>query len=184
MARSTPGLRIDRFPQNKVKRRRRLRIEVEKGSPWTMSGISAGRSPLSRPRGARQQVRGPLRLSRRARDGSSPTSSCTWAGCTGLWHALSASGCNSRQGEVTGHGWDWRRSGGASFLPAARRSGPRCRPVCLAGSMPARRTWRSASGRPSQPSRCGPGPRTTVSASGNGCRRSRRLSTGGMPRTR
>jgi len=31
---------------------RRLRIEMEKWSLWTMSGISAGRSSLSRPRAA------------------------------------------------------------------------------------------------------------------------------------
>jgi uncharacterized protein (TIGR03083 family) len=54
---------------------------------------------------------------------------------------------------VTGHGWDWQRSGGDGFLLAARRSGPRYRPVCLAGSMPARRTCRSASARPTQASR-------------------------------
>ena len=68
--------------------------------------------------------------------------------------------------------------------PAAHRSGPPCRPVCWTGSMSARRTCRSASARPPQVSRCGPGPRTTLPASGSGCRRSRLLSTGGMPRMR
>ena len=58
------------------------------------------------------------------------------------------------------------------------------RPVCLAGSMTVRRTSMRASARRPRRSRCGPGQRTTVSASGSGCRRSRLLSTGGMPRMR
>lgn len=69
---------------------------------------------------------------------------------------------------------EWR----TGCLLAARHGGPPVPPLCLAGSMPVRRTCRSASVRLTRPSGCGPGRQTTVSVSGSGCRRSRLLSTG------
>ena len=70
---------------------------------------------------------------------------------------------------------EWR-----GWLPPAHA--PQRSPVpagLLAGSMTVRRTSMRASARRPRRSRCGPGQRTTVSASGSGCRRSRLLSTGG-----
>ena len=73
----------------------------------------------------------------------------------------------------------------SGWLPPGRApEGPRCRPGCSTGSGPARPTWRSISARPNRASWCGPGPRTTPSASGSGCRRSRPPCIGGTLRTR
>ena len=99
-------------------------------------------------------------------------------------HALSASGCNSRQRQVTGRGSGCEANGGTGSLLAAHHGRRRCQRLYSTGSMPARRNCTSDSARLTQVSGCGPGQQAKVSASGSECRQSRLPSIGGMPSMR
>ena len=100
----------------------------------------------------------------------------------GLCRALPAGGHRLRgRGAAGGR----RRGRPGGWLPPGRAPDGSPVPAGLLDWFgPARPTWRSTSARPNRASWCGPGPRTTPSAAGSGCRRSRRPCTGGTLRTR